>query len=126
LLLDTNTLIWAQQNNQLLGRDAKRKIEKAGAVYFSSISILEMEIKRMRRQVPISSNFYGNLLEDGFTEIKLTGLHAQSLRNYPSLINHDPFDRILLATADSVEMTFMTGDRKILDLQLPFVIDASE
>ena len=56
----------------------------------------------------------------------LSGEAAQGLRDYPSLVNHDPFDRALLASAASFGVPFITSDSKILDLQLPFVIDACD
>lgn len=124
MLLDTNALIWMQQDSKSLGRDARRHIESAAALYFSPISVLEIEIKRMKKAVPAKLRFYEDLVEDGFTELKLSGAHAEGLRTYPQLAAHDPFDRVLLATAEAEGMKFMTGDARILSLGLPFVIDA--
>ena len=80
----------------------------------------------MKRSVPVSFDFYQDLLESGFQELKLSGVEAQGLRNYPSLANHDPFDRVLMASAESAGMNFVTADRQILDLNLTFVIDAQD
>jgi PIN domain nuclease of toxin-antitoxin system len=126
VLLDTNALIWAQQGSPRLGRNTARRLEQAGAIYFSPISVLEVEIKTMRKNMAAAKNFYTNLLADGFTEIKLSGLHAEAIREFTSLALHDPFDRVLLATAAYEKMNFVTSDRKILDLNLSYVIDAQD
>lgn len=124
MLLDTNALIWWRLGSPRLGPKALNKLEKASALYFSSVSILELEIKRMKREVPVGFDFYEDLIESGFQEVRLSGVEAKGLRNYPSLANHDPFDRVLLATAESSGMNFVTADIQILNLELPFVIDA--
>lgn len=126
MLLDTNALIWWRMGSSRLGPKALRALDKAPALYFSSVSILELEIKRMKQSVPVSFDFYQDLLESGFQEIRLSGEAAQGLRDYPSLVNHDPFDRALLASAAIFGVPFITSDSKILDLQLPFVIDACD
>ena len=107
-----------------IGPNALRSLNKASVIYFSAVSILEIEMKRMKSSVPVPTNFYQDILDNGFAELKLTGGHALGIRNYSNLVTHDPFDRILLAAADSAGLPFMTGDKYILDLNLPFVIDA--
>lgn len=126
MLLDTNALIWAQQGSPRLGRNTARRLEQASAIYFSPISVLEVEIKTMRQKMAGAKNFYANLITDGFTEIKLSGLHAEAIREFTSLALHDPFNRVLLATAAYENMNFVTSDRKILDLNLSYVIDAQD
>jgi PIN domain nuclease of toxin-antitoxin system len=126
LLLDTNALIWFYLGSNRIGSKALRRIENAPAIYFSPISILEIEIKRMKSKMPVEPDFYTDLVKSNFIELKLSGLHAMGISKYQDLVNHDPFDRILLAAAESEGLPFMTADSKLLATKLSFVMDATE
>jgi PIN domain nuclease of toxin-antitoxin system len=126
MLLDTNALIWMQQDSPKLGKAARRYIENADSLFFSSMSILEIEIKRMKSGIPIPKDFYQDLLDQGFIELKLSGQHAEALRQFTKLVVHDPFDRTLLATAYVEGHLLLTSDSTLLNLGLPFVVDSQQ
>lgn len=80
----------------------------------------------MKSQMPVAPDFYTDLLKSNFVELKLSGSHAMGISNYQGLVNHDPFDRILLSAAETEGLPFMTGDGKLLETKLPFILDANE
>lgn len=124
MLLDTNTLVWLNQGSDRLGKKALRDIEKAESLLFSSISILELEIKRMQSHIKIKESFSSHLIDSGFIEIRFGSVHASEIQRFSSLARHDPFDRALVATASAEKINFMTSDSKLLALGFDFIIDA--
>ena len=115
-----------QQGNSKLGRMARRYIENADALYFSATSILEIEIKRMKTSMNLPASFYRDLQDQGYIELKPSGDHAEALRQHPALQFHDPFDRILVATAFAEGLPLLTSNQKLLSLGLPFVLDSQQ
>lgn len=54
-----------------------------------------------------------NLLENGYTELPITGEHAVNVDGFPRL-QKDPFDRLLLAQAHTEGITLITADAQLL------------
>jgi len=52
------------------------------------------------------------LLENGFAEMAITGVHASQVASLPPL-HRDPFDRILIAQAAEEGATLLTVDKTI-------------
>jgi PIN domain nuclease of toxin-antitoxin system len=46
-------------------------------------------------------------------------------REFPELIRHDPFDRLIVAQASRVGLRLLTADHVLLDLRRDFILDAS-
>ena len=51
---------------------------------------------------------------------------ARETFSFPRLMSHDPFDRMILATARSHSAKLITSDRKILELGFDWVLDSSK
>jgi PIN domain nuclease of toxin-antitoxin system len=51
--------------------------------------------------------------------------HALELTRFGSLIDHDPFDRMILAQASAERCQLLTADQRLLSLDLDFVVDAT-
>jgi len=47
------------------------------------------------------------------------------LSGFPSLMKHDPMDRILLCQAARHNVRFLTADQKLLALGLDWIVDAT-
>ena len=124
VLLDTNALIWAVAKPEELGKVARQLIEKANSVYFSALSLAEIEIKRALAKKPQIAFMRERLIDGDFRELAFTGEHAKEIMRFGSLIAHDPFDRLLLAQAASAKTQFVTADRALLALDFEWVIDA--
>ena len=127
LLLDTNALFWiAESKTKSLGKGALRIIQKSDAVYFSSISIAELTIKSMLKKGKYLPRSTEVIATSGLIELEFDASHAQAIDNFPSLIRHDPFDRMLLAQAFSEGLILLTSDETLLRLGLNYVLDARD
>ena len=97
--------------------------DQANRLVFSAASIWEIAIKsglgRPDFDVP-SGVFRRGLLEAGYQELPVTGVHAAALQGLPAL-HRDPFDRILVAQAMVESLTLVTADRTILTYPGPIL-----
>jgi PIN domain nuclease of toxin-antitoxin system len=125
-LVDTNVLIWLSAHPQKLGKRAIQILENAKKLYFSPISLAEMEIKVANGKLKTSHDLVNRLIDAGLTELPFNSAHAKSVARYPMLNKHDPADRMLLAQAACEQVAFITADRKLLDLNFNWIIDAQE
>lgn len=127
LLLDTNVLLWLAGNKtKSLGKEASRIIQKSYIVYFSSVSIAELTIKSMLQKGKYLPRSNEVIATSGLIELEFNIKHAQAISNFPSLVRHDPFDRMLLAQAYAEKLILLTADETLLKLGLDYVIDARE
>jgi len=53
------------------------------------------------------------------------GVHVSAVRDFPELIRHDAFDRLIVAQASRAGLQLLTADHVLLDLHRDFIIDAS-
>jgi len=88
---------------------------EASELFFSAASIWEIAIKHGRGYpgfhadptlVRIAS------IENGYTEMDITGPHATMVANLPPL-HKDPFDRLLIAQATVEGITLLTANETI-------------
>lgn len=115
LLLDSHYLIWALQAPHLLGDDERSVIEDTGnQIHFSSISIMELNIKASKGKLALASNVARFCIKTGFQPLSYTWQHAEETRQLP-LIHFDPFDRMLAAQAKYENLVFMTRDKHLRD-----------
>ncbi|HSH18669.1 MAG TPA: type II toxin-antitoxin system VapC family toxin [Candidatus Saccharimonadales bacterium] len=126
LLLDTNALIWLleQKERRSLGETAIQTIKDAEVVFASSISVVEIRIKTMIGKLGTRLDLVDDINRAGCVQLDYAFQAADAILHFPSLIRHDPFDRMLLAQAESEGLVFMTADQSLLDLSLAYVIDA--
>lgn len=115
LLLDTHIALWSAKGDRRLTRETIRQIEAADAVFFSSISLVEIAIKHARGSaaadpIPVDARqARAEFLLSGFLELPLTAAHAEALDTLPPL-HRDPFDRMLIAQAITEPMRLLTHD----------------
>ena len=126
ILLDTNALIWLTNGSRRLGRTARDQVETHHPVYYSSISVLEMMIKKLKGRLTVPDDICAHLDGEGLRQMPLIGEHAEALHEFPELNGHDPFDRALLAQAKSEGLQFLTGDRRLLGLSYDWIVDATQ
>ena len=102
LLLDTHILLWAARVPERLPAAARAMIEEPGTeLIFSAASLWEVVIKHGlgRADFDVDPHLLRRgLLENGYTELTVTGLHVLAVDLLPP-IHKDPFDRILIAQA---------------------------
>ncbi len=115
-LNDTHLLLWFTTEPKKLPAEARRLMQDpANELFFSSISFLEIAIKRaLNRQdfQPDPRLLHEELLRRGFRELTFATHHAMAIEGLPR-IHRDPFDRILIAQAISENITLLTSDVRI-------------
>lgn len=124
ILLDTNAAIWFLRGSTQLGTRARQLVESRHPVHYSSISVLEMMIKRMKGRLTVPDDICVHLDRQGLRQMPFVGEHAESIADFPELMSHDPFDRMLLAQAKAERLDFVTADRHLLSLGYDWIIDA--
>ena len=126
ILLDTNALVWvlAHHDGGKLGKDARQALQAAKVVYVSPVSVLELRIKAMLGKLEVGEDLLSDIAASGCDMLEYSGHDADAIRCFPQLARHDPFDRMLLAQAQTQHLTLLTADTALLCLDLPFVMDA--
>ncbi len=112
-LLDTHVLLWAAGVPDRLPADARTLIEDpATELIYSAASLWEVAIKNGLGHADFSVDprlLRRGLLENGYTELAITGAHAVAVDVLPP-IHKDPFDRLLVAQALIEGVTLVTAD----------------
>jgi PIN domain nuclease of toxin-antitoxin system len=119
LLLDTHALLWSVGDSDRLS-PAALDVLGAGVVpaYVSSVSIWEIAIKRASGKLRIPEDFLEKIEAAQFAELGITFTHAIRAGALPS--HHgDPFDRMLVAQAQSEGLTVLTNDARIAAYDVP-------
>lgn len=116
LLLDTHVLLWAAGLSERLPATALAMIEDPETdLVFSAASIWEVVVKNALGRADFSVDPHllrRGLLESGYTELAVTSAHALAVALLPP-IHKDPFDRILVAQAQSEEIVLLTADSAV-------------
>jgi len=114
LLLDSQILVWLAVDSPKLSREARRQIETADELFFSTASIWELVIKRKRHSATIDpAALASGLAAQGAQELPIKLLHALAVEGLADY-HRDPFDRLLIAQAITEPMFFLTADRLLL------------
>ncbi len=112
-LLDTNVLLAALLAPERLPPSVAADLANPhNTVYFSAASIWEVAIKRSLNRAHFDFNpqdIHQLALETGFTELPVTGEHCYPLADLP-WHHRDPFDRLLIAQAQSLPAYLLTTD----------------
>ena len=113
LLLDTHLLLWAAGHPDRLSREARGMIAaQQNELWFSAASLWEITIKRGLGRADFRvdpSLLRRGLVENGYTELPITSEHTIATAHLPP-IHKDPFDRVLVAQAESEGALLLTSD----------------
>jgi PIN domain nuclease of toxin-antitoxin system len=113
LLLDTHVFLWWDSDLPKLGAAARSAIrDAANNVFVSAASVWEIAIKRQLGRLPFVGSPVANIARNGFLQLPISPVHAEHVGSLP-LLHTDPFDRILIAQAQTAGMTLVTADRRI-------------
>ena len=122
LLLDTHGLLWVAEGGRRLRPDTLDAInELSNEVYVSAVSIWEIAIKLTSGRLPPVPDIE-IVLEAveryGFRELHVSFHHAEVAGNLPPY-HRDPFDRMLIAQAQTEGLTLVTDDSQIASYDVP-------
>ncbi len=124
-LLDTHALLWASDNDERLGPNARSLIESESAVLLASVaSAWELSIKvggGQLRLVPNVVNWFDQATRGG--RIRVLPVELLHLADLETLPRHhgDPFDRLLICQARALGLTIVTRDRAFNDYDVPTI-----
>ena len=85
-----------------------------------------MTIKTMLGKLSVPADFSKRLISQGLMPLSITAEHAEAIRDFPELVRHDPFGRLLVAQASCAGLRLLTADQILLGLRRDFIIDAGQ
>ena len=121
VLLDTHILIWMLNGFEQLTDDREFQelfFYKIDEVYFSPLSIWEIELKKNIGKAGFQYDgreIYLAAIDSNMTPLPLYPKNCLKLEDI-DLPQKDPFDRMLLAQAKDNGMVFLTHDLKFRDI----------
>lgn len=119
LLLDSHVLLWWLDGDERLGQVAVDAIADGGNDAIVSVATLwELTIKQGIGKLEIDGDLRTHLTEEGFTELPITGSHADAVGDLPPH-HRDPFDRMLVAQARVEGLTLVTADSRLYEYDVP-------
>ncbi|MFH1496809.1 MAG: type II toxin-antitoxin system VapC family toxin [Verrucomicrobiota bacterium] len=111
LLLDSHALLWALIAPEKLSKMSAAEIRNpARAVFYSPASVWELEIKIARGKLSLPDNWTDALARAGFLELAISTAHAVTAARLP-WHHQDPFDRMLIAQAQTQGLRLVSRDR---------------
>jgi len=123
-LLDTHTAIWYFNGDKALSKTAKEIIlELSNQIFLSVSSAWELAIKISLGKLEFKGHVarFIHLAETyGFSILPIKTAHLTILESLP-LLHRDPFDRLLIATAISEQMTLIRADKNIAQYNIPLI-----
>lgn len=113
LLLDTHAFLWWDADDPQLGAEARSAIgDMSNRVFVSAATSWEITIKKRKGKLSFSGSPSKAILENRFLPLPIDPLHAEAAGNLEW--NHpDPFDRVLVAQAQSQRMVLVHADNAI-------------
>jgi len=113
-LLDTHALIWYSEHSGKLSPKAEKIIDDSeNTIYVSVVSLWEIAIKVSLGKLEISlGDLIDKLGEVGFKVLQIDNSYLRHLLVL-SQIHKDPFDRLIIATAQAEGITLITADENI-------------
>ncbi|MDR3020268.1 MAG: type II toxin-antitoxin system VapC family toxin [Treponema sp.] len=123
-LLDTHTAMWFLNGDNSLSKTAKETIlNLSNTKYISIVSAWEIAIKLSIGKLDIvksTAEFLQDAEENGFLILPINPAYLTGIETLP-MIHRDPFDRILIATAITEEMTLITDDDNISKYDVSYI-----
>jgi PIN domain nuclease of toxin-antitoxin system len=121
-LLDTHAALWFFNGDNALPGTVRRIIEgDFGAVYMSVASVWELAIKISLGKLRFPGNSTGFVRLAQANGIAILPIETAHLAAFEALpwIHRDPFDRLLISTAQAERMTLITADKNIARYDVP-------
>ena len=113
VLADTHVLLWWRSDDPRLTAVARAALaDPAVQVFFSAASIWEMAIKQAAGKLTIPEDFVATAGDGGFAELSIYARHGVIAGALPPH-HRDPFDRMLVAQAQSESLRLITNDERI-------------
>jgi PIN domain nuclease of toxin-antitoxin system len=113
LLLDTHALLWWLSDDSRLGEVTRQVISNPrNQVFVSAASTWEISIKKTIGKLSAPDDMDAIVEDEGFDKLPITLFHGDQAGQLPEH-HKDPFDRMLIAQAQSEGLIIVTNDEKI-------------
>jgi PIN domain nuclease of toxin-antitoxin system len=112
LLLDTHVVLWWLHDSPELSGEVKDLLDTEPAVYVSAVSPWEIAIKQSLGKLDGPADLAERVRDSQFTSLPITAGHGVRAGRLPQH-HRDPFDRVLVAQAQTEGMTLLTRDKWI-------------
>jgi PIN domain nuclease of toxin-antitoxin system len=121
LLLDSHVLLWSISDPRQLATDVYAQVrDSTNEVFVSVATAWELAIKVGLRRLRIRGDLERTIDDSGFRKLGISFAHAMRAGALPR--HHgDPFDRMLIAQAQSEGLTLVTRDRTFLAYGVPIL-----
>lgn len=121
LLLDTHALLWWLAGDARLGPTARARIGTGDdRVFVSAASSWEIAHKRAAGKIAAAWDIRAEVEEEGFAELSIGLEHTIVAAQLPKH-HSDPFDRILVAQAQTEGLWLVTSDAAIQRYDVPWL-----
>jgi PIN domain nuclease of toxin-antitoxin system len=124
LLLDTHAVLWFMNNSDKLSSKADKIMQsETASSYLSIASVWEIVIKSTLNKLRIEDNVHIFLAKIQNSPIRILSVSMNHIKTLSHLPYHhkDPFDRMIVATAISENMTIITKDGNIQKYNIPTI-----
>jgi len=108
-LLDSNIVVWLDQNPQRIPAAITLRLRSAPQVFLSAVTAWELAIKQSLGNLTMARPVSDLIRRLRLTELPVTVRHGEAVGKLP-LHHRDPFDRLLIAQAMSEPMHLLTAD----------------
>ena len=114
LLLDTHVVLWWLDDDPALGVRAREAIaDPDNTVYLSAVVVWEIRIKQALGKLDVPEDFEADPRRSSPSSIFRSRVqHAHAIARLPA-VHRDPFDRMLVAQAQSEGFRIVTRDSRI-------------
>lgn len=114
VLFDTHAILWIISGDKRLSRQAKEVfLSNVNHLFFSMVSFWEITIKTSLGKLELAKNWTKTIPEElrinAVQPITIKTEHCEQLANLP-FHHRDPFDRMLIAQAQSEDLVIVSCD----------------
>ncbi|MEU2245440.1 type II toxin-antitoxin system VapC family toxin [Streptomyces sp. NPDC019224] len=118
LLLDTHVVLWWLDDSTELTDEAKHLLDTEPSVFVSAVTPWEIAIKQSLGKLEGPDDLAERVRDSQFLPLPITAGHGVRAGRLPEH-HRDPFDRILIAQAQTEGMTILTRDKRIPSYDVP-------
>ena len=120
LLIDTCTLLWWANGDKLSRAVSQAIADPDNRVWVSAASVWEVGIKQSLGKLAVRGDLDA-LVDEDFEHLPITFAHARLAAQLPRH-HRDPFDRMLIAQAQTQDLTLATRDRRISSYDVKLLV----
>lgn len=111
ILVDTHFILWLRVAPQALTRGERAALDNAPSRYVSIVSLWEIAITQTVGRLPRDDGLLAT--PEGFDLLPVRVEHCRAFAALP-MHHRDPFDRMLIAQAQTERLPLLTRDRDMM------------